>query len=351
MSGRYRNVSVAMWDSPDYLALSAPQPNGRTCWEHLMTARHTTSIPGLFSAGKAQLAEHLGWELQDYEDCFSEIESKGMAVADWKARVVWLPNAIRHNPPASPNVITGWRKAWDEIPPCELRNRALRGIWAFLESWDVPKASVFREAFAKAFAKAIREAFPEDTAKALTEGFGEGFEESSGKAFPRVRAGSRAAARTPGPGPDPAPESGGRDDLPPEGSADVAWLVAVRKAGAPPAEPKGATVADIARLWQQKQAKGLDWPAFCAWIDAKTGEWVRSEMRENGGKYMPKNGWPYAAFATFVLKTESKDADAAPRSPATAVWRPTPTQDAVPPPEGFLDGIGKASGPIRRVLS
>lgn len=341
MSGRYRNVSVAMWDSPDYLALSAPQPNGRTCWEHLMTARHTTSIPGLFSAGKAQLAEHLGWDVQDYEDCFSEIESKGMAVADWKARVVWLPNAIRHNPPASPNVITGWRKAWDEIPPCELRNRALRGIWAFLESWDVPKASVFREAFAKAFAKAILEAFPEGFPKA----FGEAFPEGSGKASSHVRAGSRAAARIPGPDPDPAPESGERDPLPPEGAADTAWLVAVRKAGAPPAEPRGATVADAVGLWRQKRAKGLDWPSFCAWVDSMATEWVRTELRENGGRFMPKNGWPFAAFATFVLKTESKDADAAPRSPTTAVYVPVDTSDAVPPPPGFLEALKGIGGP------
>jgi len=121
---RYRKVHVRVWGDEKFRSLSAPKPNGQTLWFFLMTGPHTGPIPGLFSAGEAALAESLGWTLKGFRRAWQEIESKGMAKADWTNRVIWLPNAIRYNPPESPNVVASWRAALDEIPDCELKNEA-----------------------------------------------------------------------------------------------------------------------------------------------------------------------------------------------------------------------------------
>lgn len=81
------------------------------------------------------------------EGCF-----RGLAKADWKARLVWIPKAIQNNPPESPNVIRSWRLMWDELPECPLKLEAYRYIRAFVEGLG--------EGFRKAFAEAIPEGLP-----------------------------------------------------------------------------------------------------------------------------------------------------------------------------------------------
>jgi hypothetical protein len=72
-----------------------------------------------------------------------------MAKADWNARVVWVPKAIDHNAPASPNVVLSWADAWDRIPECQLKLEAWQTLGAFLQGMS----EGFREAFAKACPK------------------------------------------------------------------------------------------------------------------------------------------------------------------------------------------------------
>lgn len=148
---RYRKVLTRMHADEKFRELSKPKPNGQTLWQYLITGPHTTSVPGLFTAGEAGMAEALDWPLAGFRRAWGEIESRGMAQADWKARVVWLPNAVRHNPPESPNVVRGWRAAIDEITECALKRRALDELQAFLEGCG------------SAFTKAFREAFDEQT--------------------------------------------------------------------------------------------------------------------------------------------------------------------------------------------
>jgi hypothetical protein len=123
--------------------LSRPQPNGQSLWLHLIMGPHTTAVPGLSSIGEAGLAEAIGWSIGGFRKAWREIERLEMAEADWQARVIWLPNAIRHNVPESPNVVRGWRDTLDNIPECALKTKALTFLQAFLEA--------FGEAFAKAF--------------------------------------------------------------------------------------------------------------------------------------------------------------------------------------------------------
>lgn len=149
---RYRKIDVRIWGDEKFLSLSKPQPCGQSLWFYLLTNPNTNSIPGLFRAGEAQMAEELGWSLEAFRKAFREVSAKGMAKADWKARLVWVQRAIRFNKPESPNVVTGWSVSWDELPECPLKVEAYEQLKAFTEGLP--------EAFAKAFVKACPKPMP-----------------------------------------------------------------------------------------------------------------------------------------------------------------------------------------------
>ena len=117
-----------------------------------MTGPFTTNIPGLFSAGEAALAERLGWPLKDFREAFREVSRKPLVKADWKAHLVFVPNAIKYNVPQNPNVVKGWADVWDELPECELKAEAYQNLKSFLEG--------FNECFVKAFTEACRKYTP-----------------------------------------------------------------------------------------------------------------------------------------------------------------------------------------------
>ena len=69
-----------------------------------------------------------------------------MAPADWTARLIWIPNAVRHNPPESPNVVKSWRVHLEEMPECPLKTEALRALAANCEDFGEGFLKAFREA-------------------------------------------------------------------------------------------------------------------------------------------------------------------------------------------------------------
>lgn len=142
----YSRVTRRMWNDAKFRRLSAAPPNGQTLWLRLLTAPELRAMPGLIPIGEAGLAEALGWTLEGFREAFGEAFREGMVEADWSARLVWLPSALKHNPPQSPNVVRSWKTCWAEFPDCDLKTKAHRQTKAFLEAMG--------EAFAEAFSKA-----------------------------------------------------------------------------------------------------------------------------------------------------------------------------------------------------
>lgn len=130
---RYRKIEVRTWSDEKFRELSPIPPSGQGLWFFLLTGPHTTAIPGLFRAGRAAMAEELGWEQEAFDEAFLEVSGQGMAKADFKAKLVWLPKAIQHNKPESPNVVRGWRVELDLLPECDLKREAIAGIRDALE--------------------------------------------------------------------------------------------------------------------------------------------------------------------------------------------------------------------------
>ncbi len=150
---RYRTVKLRMWGDEKFRRLSAPAPNAQSLWLYLITGPHTHRVPGLLPVGMSTLAEGLGWSRDDFQRVFDEIAAQGMAIADWSAPLVWLPNAVVHNPPQSPNVVRAWAADLVEIPECALKQRAGRRIYAFLDGFSEAYPKAFREAYPKGFQK------------------------------------------------------------------------------------------------------------------------------------------------------------------------------------------------------
>lgn len=137
--GIYRRISVRMWGDAKFRRLSRMPPSGQSLWVYLLTGEHTISVPGVFVAGRAAMAEALEWSQEDFGRAAAELLDQGMAIHDAKTRLWFLPNGIRHNFPASPNVVRSWRGALATLPECELRERIVnelrRALTAEGEAW------------------------------------------------------------------------------------------------------------------------------------------------------------------------------------------------------------------------
>jgi hypothetical protein len=186
---RYRKVENRTWVDQKFTELSSAPPNGQTLWIYLLTNPDTTNVPGLFRAGEAQMAEALGWPLdvgmpafreafdeafiqalpkgapRSFREAWQEIAQRGMAKADWKARVVWVPNAIRFNFPESPNVITSWKTAWSEIPDCPLKAEAYQAIIEEIRAAD--RKESYLEAFVASCRSPLAKASRKPSSKAM----------------------------------------------------------------------------------------------------------------------------------------------------------------------------------------
>jgi hypothetical protein len=128
MMSRYRKVQVRVWADEKFRRLSPAKPNAQTLWLYLLTTPYATSLPGLIGIGEGSLAESLGWRIKSLRNCCDELQKLGMIEVDWSARLIWLPNALRHNWPDNPNVVRGWRNHLDELPDCDLKRKALAAM-------------------------------------------------------------------------------------------------------------------------------------------------------------------------------------------------------------------------------
>jgi hypothetical protein len=155
---RYRRVSARTWNDDAFRALSRPEPSAQVLWLWLLTGPCTTPVPGIVLAGLGTMSDHLGWRHEATRRCWQEIAGAGMAEGDWANSLAWLPNAVYHNPPESPNVVTGWRKLLNEfVPECDLRWRAERALLSYLQG----KHEAFLKAFLKGLPEAYAAPFPE----------------------------------------------------------------------------------------------------------------------------------------------------------------------------------------------
>jgi len=191
--GIYRRLTVRMHGDERYMRLSPVLPSGQSMWIYLITGPHTGPIPGVFVAGRAAMAEALNWSAEDFAKAFGEVLREGLAEFDERTRLCFIPNAIRHNIPANPNVIKSWRAALLQLPECDMRAR----IFLHLEEALTEVSEAFGKAFREACGKAFEKASPKDSGKQETgTGTASGAEETSfGEFWTIWPPGTRKAAK------------------------------------------------------------------------------------------------------------------------------------------------------------
>lgn len=161
MPALWRPVTMRMWDDRSFRALSKAPPNGQTLWLRLLTGPESHPIPGLVIAREGGLADALGWGVKGFREAFREVSREGLAQADWPAGVIWLPNAIKHRPPQSPNVVRSWGTYVDDLPDSDLIPECFRGIATHMEGMG----EAFREALPEAFREALPKGYPKPSPK------------------------------------------------------------------------------------------------------------------------------------------------------------------------------------------
>ena len=167
--GIYRRVTVRMYGDERFTRLSALQPSGQALWLYLLTGPHTGPIPGVFVAGRAALAETLGWDSEAFAKAFAEVLAEGLALFDEKTRLCFIPNAIRHNAPPNPNVVKSWRAHWLLLPECPMREQIRMHILAALTEVSEAFGKAFDDACGKTFGKASEMPLPKTSPKHMAK--------------------------------------------------------------------------------------------------------------------------------------------------------------------------------------
>lgn len=143
-------LETRMWNDEKFVKLSRLPPSGQSLWIYLLSGPHTVQarmVPGVYVIGRAGIAEALHWSLEEFDACFAELAGRKMAVADWDAQILWLPNVLKRHLPRSPDNVRAWRTTWDLMPDCALKRKIHRAI----------KPLIARdEHFARAFDEALK---------------------------------------------------------------------------------------------------------------------------------------------------------------------------------------------------
>lgn len=269
--GRYRKVEVRMWGDEKFRSMSAIPSCGQGLWLYLLTGPHTGPIPGLFRAGRAGMAEELGWKLEAFDEAFAEVLAHGMAKADLKARVMWIPNAVRSNRPESPNVVRGWAAEFELIPECDLKREAHASLREAL--------TYMGDSFVAAFDDAIRKPSPKPFAKPSVKAMANQEQEQEAGTGQGTGAELKTPAATPAPSPAattaPAAEAAAKRGcrIPAEWLLPKAWGEwALEKHPHWTADTVRAIAKKFHNYWKAKSGKDatkLDWMATWEnWCDS-----------------------------------------------------------------------------------
>lgn len=164
---RYRKIEIRMWGDAGFRSLSGIPACGQGLWLFLLTGPHTGPIPGVFRAGRASMSEELGWSLEAFDEAFREVLAQGMVEADLDSRFIFIPKAIFHNKPESPNVVKSWGAEWNLLPECPLKSKVWSHLKTYLDSLGCSFSKAFTESCLEPTGKAFGKAFAMPSVKAM----------------------------------------------------------------------------------------------------------------------------------------------------------------------------------------
>lgn len=127
---RYRKIDVRMWNDRKFRELS---DNAKLVFILLLTHPDTTQI-GTIRTRVSNLVDELGWQRDAMSHAIQEVTLNGMIDADEKAGLMVINNFLKYNAPSSPNAFKSWRELIDLMPECDLLDRHVASLKAFVDS-------------------------------------------------------------------------------------------------------------------------------------------------------------------------------------------------------------------------
>lgn len=147
MSRLFRPLDVGFWGDLKVRALTHCGPCALLLWIYLLTGPHVSGLPGLYVVGISALAESLRWPVDGLRKAFDELVSLGMALADWDAQVVFLPNALKHQPPNNPKHLKSWAKLFQRVPESSLKDQWLQALTVLAHNLGKPYVDALNQSF------------------------------------------------------------------------------------------------------------------------------------------------------------------------------------------------------------
>lgn len=125
----FRTLFVSVWETE----LRGASDEAIVAYMRLRTGPESSAIPGVVLVGRAALAEALAWKQSKMAAALDELGATGRIVADWQARLVWIPRAAVEGAPDNPNQVSRWRRYWPLVPECALKGRVRSELRQMLE--------------------------------------------------------------------------------------------------------------------------------------------------------------------------------------------------------------------------
>lgn len=187
---RYTRVSVKILDR-----LAGVPTEAKAVYFGLLVGPHRSSAPGLFRAGPAALAEACETTPDVFAANVAVLAERGLVVADFSVRVVFLPHSVEDDPPANRNVVRAWRKVLDEIPACEVKAAAVETLRRAAGKFALDEDG------SDLLADTVSDTVPDTVSDTVPEPFGNGMTTQTPTPIqiqtPRPREGAPRPLRTP----------------------------------------------------------------------------------------------------------------------------------------------------------
>jgi hypothetical protein len=139
----FRKIDVRIWNDAKFRSLSEA---GKLCFFMLLTHPMMTAL-GAMRGTFHGLASEISADPEPFREGFRQLLSKGMAEADEEGVLIALPNFLKYNPPANPNVVKAWEKSLEFLPECPLKTVVIQRAKSFVEGLGKPFAQALPKPF------------------------------------------------------------------------------------------------------------------------------------------------------------------------------------------------------------
>lgn len=124
-SYEFRTVHPAMWRDKEFKLLSL---EAKLVWLHCLTGPHGTHFPGLSRTTVREIAATVDLSPRKVASIMDSLTKLGWLRHDDVEEVLFLPNALKYNPPDNEKQLKHWVRIWSNFPECSLKQLALDAL-------------------------------------------------------------------------------------------------------------------------------------------------------------------------------------------------------------------------------